>query len=1139
MRKTQKMLAFAILFLGLLSSPVHAQDVTRSDITIDVKNGQIKEVLKKITESSDYKFFYDESITNDAPKINLKLSNVSLDAVLAELEKQTGFKFIVKDNTITVSSKSVANSLTAQPVVSKTISGTVVDKTGEPIIGASVYVKGTNIGTATDMNGKFSLTADPKATLVVSYLGYKAQEIAGGVQPLSVSLVEDDTALEEVVVLGYGASARKADLTASVGIVQNMETLKNRPATSMTSMLQGQVPGVTVRNRGAGPGDGPQVIIRGQGSRNTESPLWVVDGVPGAPYNMNDVESIVILKDAASAAIYGSNSGASGVIMITTRKSKEGKASVTYEGTFGISQPQGLMQSLTAEEQIAVRKQAYAAGNMTLNSGWDTNINPWVGTTRTDWVDAIFRVAPYQRHFVALNGGTETFTNRLSMQFNDMQSELISSYNKELNIRYDAAFKLHKNVRVREDFIWNTWDTRQTAGSAGGEGVVMHALSMPRSAIVRNPDGTYGGTTTMDPEYIAKYGSNFADIQDDQINPVRQLEQQTIFNRPQQVNTSTYLDILDPIPGLKFTSRFTYKLSQVYYKSFTPRRPEPGKPNNDNALNYSSSRYNRWENENTLNYDNTFGEHTIGVLLAHTVNKSSYTRFSTDIADFEDEDERYQYITNGTSSRLSAGDSFSESGNGPDTNIALIGRLAYSFDNRYFVTGTFRRDYAGRLPQGKKYGDFPGFTFGWKLSEEAFFPKTDFINLVKFRGGWGRIGNLGSIGLATGTPTLDAYLQGGGMPFGTYMRNQRLVNPSAAFNPFLTWETSEQTDFGIDLGLFNERLNISAEWYNKRTFNLIRTQDSGWPSYIGIAAGLVNDGEITNKGLEFTLGWNDRIGKNWNYFVNGNLATLKNKVTNIGPVNPETGEKPVWTDGGEFRSTIYPYRTREGDPMYTYWLIKSDGLFQSDAEAAAYVDKNGNRIQPNAVAGDLKFIDQNGDGLIDDKDRIYMNAYYPDITYALTGGFSYKHLSFSLMLQGVTGANVFHAGKYQTLNEGYRNYNRWNKILEAYPKSNDIPRITVNDVNKNFSTNSDWYLEDASYLRIKNINLSYQFDKFLHGISYLKERNSSLSLYLSIDNVYTLTKYSGMEPEVEGLNGMDSGTYPMPRVFAFGIKVTY
>jgi TonB-linked SusC/RagA family outer membrane protein len=1022
----------------------------------------------------------------------------------------------------------------------KRISGTVTDAKGETAIGANIVEKGTTNGTITDINGDYSLTVQEGATLVVSYIGYVTQEVStSGKSVANIILVEDAKALEEVIILGYGASARKADLTASVGVIQNMETLKSRPVTNMTSMLQGQVPGVTVRNHGAGPGDGPQIIIRGQGSRNAEGPLWVVDGVPGAPYNMNDVESIVILKDAASAAIYGSNSGASGVIMLTTRKSKEGKASVTYEGTFGISQPQGLMQSLTAEEQMAVRKQAYAAGNMTLNSGWDTNINPWVGTTRTDWIDAIFRVAPYQRHFVALNGGTETFTNRLSLQYNDMQSELISSYNKEMNIRYDATYKLHKYVRLREDFIWNTWDTRQTANSAGGEGVVMNALSMPRSAIARNPDGTYGGTTTMDPEYIAKYGSAFADIHDDVINPVRQLEQRTIFNRPNQVNTSTFLDILDPIPGLKFTSRFTYKLYQSYVKAFTPRRPEPGKPNNDNDLSYNSRRYDRWENENTLNYDNSFDKHTIGVLLSHTVNKSSYTRFAAGVAGFENEDERYQYITNGTTSRLYASDTYAEDGYGPDANMALVGRLAYSYDNRYFVTGTYRRDYAGRLPAGKKYGDFPGFTFGWKISEEAFFPKTDFINLLKFRGGWGRIGNLGSIGLATGTPVLFAGLLGGGLSYGENLMNQRQVYPSDAFNPFLTWETSEQTDFGIDLGLFDDRLSFSAEWYNKRTFNLIRRQDSGWPSYMGIGAGLVNDGEITNKGLEFTFGWNDRINKDWSYFVNANLATLKNKVTNIGPVNPETGEKPVWTDGGDFRSTIYPYRTREGDPMYTYWLIKSDGLFHSDAEAAAYVDKSGNRIQPNAVAGDLKFIDQNGDGIIDDKDRIYMNAYYPDVTYAVTGGFSYKNFSFSMMFQGVAGANAFHAGKYQTLNEGYRNYNCWNKILEAYPKSNDIPRITVNDLNKNFSTNSDWYLEDASFLRVKNINLSYQCDQLLRSISYLKDRNSSLLFYLSIDNIYTFTKYSGMEPEVEGLTGMDSGTYPMPRVFALGIKLTY
>jgi TonB-linked SusC/RagA family outer membrane protein len=1014
--------------------------------------------------------------------------------------------------------------------------GTVKDATGVSLQGVNILLKGTTIGVTTDADGNYTINVpDNNAALEFLYVGYLTQEaVVGNRTVVDIVMIEGIEQLNEIVVLGYGATARKADLSAAIGVIENIDILKNRPLSNAASLLQGQIPGVTVRNNGGSPTDAPFVTIRGQGSRGGEGVLWVVDGVPGAPFNFNDIESMVVLKDAASAAIYGSYSGSAGVVMVTTKKAQSGKATVTYEGSFGLSNPVNLPQSLTIEEQRQVRQTAYDAAGRTIPIGWDVSKNPWIGVTRTDWIDAITRTAPFQRHYLTLSGGNESLSNRLSVQYIDHQGVLISTFKKELNIRYDAAYKIGKYIRLREDFFWQTYEQRGANTDDGVGGPFINAIVMPRSSPVYYDDGTYGGTAPKDQAYIDQYGSNFADIHGDAINPVRLLEAQYQFNKPNIATSSSFFEVIDPIPGLKFTSRFTYRLESALEKYFNYKRLEVGKPNAANSVTYSARRYWRWETENTLNYDKSFGGHRIGVLVSSTVNKQRGLNFGTGVSILENEDPIYQYLEYGTTG-MYQNDEYHE----PDNNVSLVGRLSYSYANRYFLTASFRRDYAGRLPEGKKFGDFPGVTASWKLSEESFMPKTDALNLLKFRGSWGRIGNLASVPFTYGNPALTLNSTGtSGMMLGSNPTAVNRISYATAVNPNLTWETSEQIDFGVDVELLRNRLSFSADWFNKRTYNLIRSQDTGWPSYIGVGAKLINEGEIQNTGFEFLVGWKDKAG-DFSYFVNATLATLKNTVTDIGPVNPETGEKPVWLEDDSFRGFIQPYRTIEGGPLYNYWFIKSDGLFQSDAEAAAYVDKEGNRIQPNAKGGDIKFIDQDGDGKINDSDRIYMGAYYPDVTFSLTGGFNYKNFSFSLMLQGVGGSKVVNGWKYTLLQESYGNFNRWNKILEAWPVTNDVPRLTVLDDNNNFGTNSDWYLEDASYMRIKNINVAYDLSSLLHKYSpSLKSRNSALSIYVSVDNLYTFTKYSGMNPEVSE-KGLDSGKYPVPQIFSFGIKLTY
>ena len=1018
---------------------------------------------------------------------------------------------------------------------SKTIKGRVIDANGEPVIGASILEKGTTNGTITDMDGNFQLKVNDGAVLIVSYIGYAEQELTAQAN-MTITLTEDTELLDEVVVLGYGAGQRKQDLSASVGVLSNTEDLVTRPVSSTEGMLQGQLAGVTVSANGGDPTAAPNIVIRGQGSQNGDNVLWVVDGVPGAPIaSMNDIESIVVLKDAASAAIYGAQSGAGGVILVTTKKAKEGAPSLSYDATFGIRQATNLIEPLNAEEQVQMRKLSYANAGLTLPAGWDTSKNPWVGTTRTDWMDEIFRSAFYQRHNVALNVGTENYSNRLSFAFDKDQGVLNNTFNQNLTLRYNGKFKLNKWVTITEDFVWKNNEGRSVDTNSAYTGAVIAALFMPASATVYNPlDGTYGGTTTEDPAYIAQYGSNYADAHGDAVNPVRLLEAHNRFDRTSEMWSTTSLEIANVIPGLKFTSRFTYNLENQNYKNFSPIRDEVGKPELSNSLANYNYRTDAWKTENTLTYDNTFNDkHTLGVLLSTTADHYAMRGLEVNGKDLSDESDYLQYLSYAGST--TAYDFLT----GPDANVSLIGRLAYSYDDRYFLTASWRRDYAGRLPKENNYGDFPAVTAAWKISNEAFFPENDVVNLLKLRASWGRVGNLGSIDYNYKSALLQKSSWSEQAQYGPESNKvwDTFVYNSVALNPDLTWETSEQWDLGVDLDMFNNRLSVALDYFDKRTFNLIQTQTMNWPNTIGISAMLVNQGEIINRGFEAQLSWKDRINKDWSYFVSGNFSYIKNKVSDIGVKNQD-GTSGVWTGEGGFRNIPYIYQTAEGQPLNSFYLIKTDGIFQSDAEAAAYV-KDGQRIQPNAVAGDLKFVDFNNDGKIDSNDCQYMGNATPETTFALSAGFTWKKLSVSAMLQGVGGAQAFYAGKYMALSDMEGSFNRSKEILNAWSPTNtgsDIPRLSKNDPNSNFSTASDWYLEDASYIRLKNFTVSYDLTDTLRKWAHLNERKSSMSVYFSGENLFTITDYSGMDPEC---GGWDAMRYPVSRVFSVGVKLTY
>lgn len=1014
------------------------------------------------------------------------------------------------------------------------VSGTVSDKNGA-IVGASVVVKGTTVGASTDITGAYTITVPGgDGILEFSYIGYVTREIAvsASTTTLNVVMEEDSQTMDEVVVLGFGAAARKSDLSTSVGVLANVEQNKNRPVSSVENILQGQIAGVTVVNDGGDPTSTPSVTIRGMGSQSNESVLWVVDGVAGAPLAINDIESIVVLKDAASAAIYGAQSGAAGVILVTTKKAKAGAPSVTYEGNYGFRSAWKLPQSLTVEQQREVRTAATAAGGGTMSSLWDPVQNPEMAATRTDWIDLIFRSAFYQRHQVAVSGGTDKFASRVSFNYNNDEGTLVDTWNKTASIRYNGHFDITRHITISEDATWtNNKNRGQTTGintNEGYTGIIWTALSFPRSARAFYSDGSYGGTAEM--------GSPTAGIHGDLVNPLRLLSANSTLNKTNNLSSTTQLTIKNVIPGLRFNSRFTYRAGNYFYKHFSPTIPEPGKPDGRNELYYESSDSYYWETENTLTYDNTFGKHSVGGLLSTTADKQRTRGFGVEGRYFDSEAEASQYLSY-ASEYANPYDYFSR----PDNNVAIVARLSYSFDDRYFATASWRRDYAGRLPKGNKSGDFPAVTAGWKISSEPFFPKNDVVSLLKLRASWGRVGNLGAVNYAYSYPTLSRDGNGDGTQVGG-STNSNLIYMGTVVNPNLSWETSEQTDIGLDIEMFKGRLSIEADYFSKRTYDLIQYQTIDWPSYIGVSAMLVNQGEIRNRGFELAVSWREQVNKDWSYYVSGNLTTLKNWVYDIGVSNTD-GSKGVWSHSNSFRGVLTPFQTAEGQPLYTYYLIKTAGIFQSDEEAANYTWTNPEtgevvRIQPNAKAGDIKFVDYDNNGKIDSNDRQYMGSYMPKLTYSLSAGFSWRNLSFSMMWQGVGQTKAFNATKLTLLNEAQGNFNRSVDILKAWPATNDVPRLTTSDTNGNFTNVSDFYLDDASYLRLKNITVSYDLTSALRRCDKLASRGSSLSVFFSGENIWTFTKYTGFDPEVGGI-GLDAGRYPVSRVFSLGIKLTY
>ncbi|GHT54341.1 SusC/RagA family TonB-linked outer membrane protein [Bacteroidia bacterium] len=1013
-----------------------------------------------------------------------------------------------------------SGSLVAQNL---TVRGNITDRTGETVPGVNIAVKGTALGTVSDIDGNYSLSVPAgNSVLVFSFIGYSTQEInVNNRTVINVLLQEDAVQLSEVVTIGYG-TARKADLSTAISSIKLDQTMKSQPS-NLSSILQGRLPGVTIQFNGGDPLSGQTYNIRGKGSRDSDGILWVVDGVPGAPYNMEDVETVTVLKDAASAAIYGASTGSGGVILITTKQAREGKMKVDVNVSRSFQNAWKLPKALNSQQLNKVWKDVTSLSTiMGLPDEKNAAIYPYGAETRTDWMDEIFRTGQLQHYAISLSGGTETLKSVASVSYDRTDGLLLNTYREQTGAKIGLDFQVAKWLKISETANFQYSNGQGGINTNSHESYIIEALMYPPSATVYEQDQNgnivyengqplYGGTIPRWAKDVYGITAGYGSIR----NPVASLERLR-QNRPSTNVYSTSVLELKPVKQITVRSSFTAALSTGRYESFSASIPEIGRPNLQNSREVSSNWYTRWLWENTATYVNVFDKHHISALAGYTMQAINSRSSGSRVYEFTKEDPHYTILGNAddfTTSRPS--ESISE-----EHMISALARVGYSYDDRYFATASLRRDASSKLAPENNSGTFPAFSASWKISSEPFF-HVPAIYLLKLRGGWGRVGDCGMVPLYSYNASLGSTNQ-------TVYGKNLDQSPTAIFqqtiaNRALVWETTEQTGFGLDITLLDNSLDVTVDYFHKLTRDLIDVLPA--PS----VAGIQNDprgnvGKVLNEGWEFSANYHKTIG-DVTFSVYGNASVLNSEVLNLDP-------RKEMNHNDQLRSTV-------GQPWYAYALIKTDGIFQTYEEITNYKTKDGIVIQPAARPGDLKFIDYNGDGTITANDRQYMGSYLPDLTYAFGFNAACKGFDFNLYFQGIAGVKIYNSFKQNVALFAAQGTNTTKDILNSwnYNAQSGNPRISwLDDANGNYNNASDYYLENGDYLRLKNVTLGYTLPKTL--LQQAGIGTTGIRLYVNAENLLTFTKYKGFDPEV-GNHGVDGGVYPVSRSITVGLNVNF
>ena len=1057
------------------------------------------------------------------------------------------------------------------------LGGVVRDSAGEPVVGAFIVQQGTANGTMTDDGGTFLLSVPSGAVVEVSCIGYETQTITvTGDQTLDIVLKDDSQMLEETVVIGYGVQ-KKSVVTAAISSI-SAEDLKATPQTRVDNVLQGLTSGVVVTQTSGAPNAGSQVRIRGVGSINGSDPLYIIDGMPsgGIDYlNPNDIERIEVLKDAASGAVYGARA-ANGVVLITTKKGKKGAPKVSYDFSYGIQNPWRKPSVLNATEYAVMMNEGR------LNAGQaPTFDDPYSLGAGTDWVEAIFdKNSPVVKHDLNIMGGSDRVDYSVSAGYLSREGTIGGRFDRS----YYKRFTYHQNVGFNlfdrsQDRNWlNKMDLRTNLSYShitdAGISNNSEFGSPLGSAIGMAPTEPIFATEAMEESYKTLYAEGYpyiirdkegrafsiADgaIYNEQANPLAQLSQPGGKNGTDKVIANLALD-LQLWDGLKFRSTasadLTYVTSHSYSlpyflstKSFRYDKitessvyDKDGKESKVQKISYGSSasqsmdQYFTWQVENVLTYDKQFGLHGINAVVGNTLFRSTSSYLGASANGLKYAYDEWKISVDNTYGKTEDGDrnGWGRWNSIPYSLMSYFGRVTYNYDERYMAEATIRRDASSRFGADHKWGTFPSFSLGWNIKNESFMKSVADISTLKLRASWGVNGSdsIGDFRYAVYASGGNNYVFGSGAN-GTESINQG-TKPSGLANPGVMWEQSIQTDLGLDYGMWGNRLTASIDVYNKLTSGMLHEMPV--PGYSGDSAPVGNLCSMVNGGVEFDFGYRDHVG-DLHYHVNANLTYNKNRLTDLG-IQSASGEEAYLSGSSHKIGTLT--RGVVGLPFPYFYGYKTDGVFQNWDEINAYVNSKGELLQPKAQPGDLKFVNIVEDDVIDDADRTFIGKGMPDWTFGLTLGFDWKGFDFNMFLQGQLGAQAFNVTRRTDLyyiNLPKSILNRWT----GEGTTNKYPRFVFDSANENYRV-SDLWVEDASFLRARNIQLGYTLPQRITKLAAI----SRLRLYVQAENAFTLTKYTGCDPEVTGGNGfgtevgIDRGVYPQARTFTFGVNVNF
>lgn len=1074
----------------------HSQN---AKVSIRMNNVKLDKILNEIENQTDYLFIYNNQV--DINKItSVKVKNEAVAQVLDKILSGTGINYELEGTHIILTTEAIKD-LHAQQQA-KTVTGTVTDVSGEPIIGANIRIKGTTTGTITDIDGNFSIEAEPQSVIEVSYIGYLTQEtVINNQKSIRFLLKEDTKTLDEVVVIGYGVQ-KKADLTGSVANI-NTEKLNTQSNANIGQALQGKIAGVDIVSQGGAPGSGTRIMVRGIGTLNNASPLYIVDGMYMNSIdhiNPNDIASIDVLKDASSAAIYGSRA-ANGVIIVTTKEGSntEGKPIIDLSVNLGISTASKFLDMLDAKgwaEVTTIARQAI--GKPALDMATDLANKP-----DNDWQDIMFRPALMQNYNLSVKGGGKYSTYYTGLGYFN-QDGIVKGTNYQ---RY--------NIQSKNDY-------KRGIFSAGTNLIISFSHDKPLHQELR---GGMIGTILQSVPTLEKYddtreggyGGTYGDV----VNiphPLAIIDDNIMdrYNENVKIFANLYAQI-ELFKGLKYKLNLTPDFSFERYKNYLNKYDFGLATNSITQLTERQRRRRNILVENLLTFDRTFGEHKISALAGYTYQDSRFRHIQ---AYGEGLPQGLEEIDAATTNRSNEGNSWRS------VLTSILGRVFYSYQNKYLFTATIRRDGSSKFGKNNRYGYFPSFSLGWNVAEEKFMENVHWLDQLKLRGGYGVLGNqeIDNYQYSSTITTGINYPDGnGGLLQGAFPKNFA--------NPDIKWEETAMTNVGIDFMVFNNRLSLTADYYVKNTKDILLTVP------IPISSGGANDpirnaGKIRNNGFEFNLGWMDQPNPDISYGINLIGSFNKNKVIAMGS---ESGS----IKGGSTNQNITTSETKAGYPIGGYWLISTAGYFNSQEEVDAYA-KDGKKIQPAAEPGDIKFVDANNDGVINDDDRVFQGSPFSDFTFALNGNMRYKNFDLSIGLQGVLGNKIYNATR-QTLEDVTKGSNFLASCLDYWTPENknaSHPRLTWDDPNRNTRAESDRYLENGSYLRLRSVQLGYTFPQ-----TWFKGAIQHARVYINAENLFTITSYSGYSPDVNADNanyrGFDNFIYPTNRTFMLGLNVTF